>query len=219
MTSFSEQGNLLSQWRAYSGETGGYSIGFTRPYLELVGIHFIESRNDSFYNDLYPLASCRYCDKPEEESLKVEIKKIVDSYVAEADQSNWQTVPDTMEGFKEGLKILGSLAKKHFFPSGKRRAITKNQSFREEAEWRLIFQLERVGAINSEPEFRPGRSMPTPFFKVELTWENQPLEISEVIVGPCPHPLEAVNSIQRLLRKEGVANAVVRHSKIPYRNW
>jgi hypothetical protein len=215
VASFSEQGDLLSQWRAYSGETGGYSVGFTRSYLKSVGGHFLESRRESFYDDSNPLVACRYCDKQEEESLKRKIEQIVDSYVTEADQVKWQTIPEIMEG----LTTLGAIAKRHFFPLGKRRAITKDQAFREEAEWRLVFQLERTGTTNSEPEFRPGRSMPVPYFKVDLTWESQALEIPEIIVGPCPHPCEAANSVQRLLRKEGAQNSEVKNSEVPYRNW
>jgi hypothetical protein len=215
VTSFSEQGNLLSQWRAYSGETGGYSIGFTRQYLKSVGVHFLRSRSDSFYDDKNPLVACRYCDKPEEESLKREIVQIVDSYIAEADQANWQTIPDIKERFTR----LGAIAKRHFFPSGKRRAITKDQAFREEAEWRLIFQLERVGTTNSEPEFRPGRSMITPYLKVPLKWEGQSIEFKEIVVGPCPHPDQALNSVQMLLKRQGVQGVEVIPSKIPYRNW
>lgn len=215
VASFSEQGDLLSQWRAYSGETGGYSIGFTRSYLKSVGLHFLKSRNESFYNDSNPLVACQYCDKPEEESLKREIEQIVDSYITEADQANWQTISE----IKERFRILGAVAKTHFFPLGKRRATTKDQAFREEAEWRLVFQLERTGTTNSEPEFRPGRSMPIPYFKVDLTWDDQALEIPEIIVGPCSHPFEAAKSVERLLRKQGVQKFEVKNSKIPYRNW
>jgi hypothetical protein len=214
VASFSEQGDLLSQWRAYSGETGGYGIAFTQSYLKSVGVHFLESRK-SFYEDSNPLVACRYCDKPEEESLMREIERIMDSYITEADQAKWQTIPEN----KEGFRTLGAIAKKHFFPLGKRRAITKDRAFREEAEWRLVFQLEGMGTTNSEPEFRLGRSMPIPYFKVDLSWENQALEISEIIVGPCPHPFEAAKSVQRLLRKEGVQKFEVKNSNIPYRNW
>lgn len=215
VTSLSEQGDLFSQWRAYSGETGGYGIGFTCSYLRSVGVHFLESLEESFYDDSNPLEACRYCDKPEEESLEREIGQIVDSYITETNQPKWQTLLET----KEGLRTLGAIAKKHFFPLGRRRAITKDQAFREEAEWRLVFQLERAGTTNSEPDFRPGRSMPIPYFKVDLTWENQALEIPEIIVGPCPHPSEAANSVRKLLRKEGVQKFEVKNSKIPYRNW
>lgn len=215
VASFSKQGDLLSQWRAYSGENGGYSIGFARSYLKSVGVHFLESRNDSFYDDSNPLVSCRYCDKPEEKSLKRKIGQIVDSYIAEANQTKWETNPE----MKEGLSKLGAIAKKHFFPLGKRRAITKDQAFREEVEWRLVFQLERTNTTNSEPEFRPGRSMLIPYFRVDLAWEDQALEIPEIIVGPCPHPFEAAKSVQRLLRTEGIREFEVKNSKIPYRNW
>ncbi|MFZ1084154.1 MAG: DUF2971 domain-containing protein [Terracidiphilus sp.] len=215
VASFSERGDLLSQWRAYSGETGGYSIAFTRSYLKSVGVHFLESRKESFYEDSNPLAACQYCDKREEESLIREIGRILDSYVTEANQANWQAIPEREEGFR----ILGAISKKHFFPLSKRRAITKDQAFSEEAEWRLVFQLERTGTTDSEPKFRLGRSMPIPYFNVDLTWENQALDIHKIIVGPCPHPFEAAKSVERLLRKQGVRKFEVKNSKIPYRNW
>ncbi|HZP05683.1 MAG TPA: DUF2971 domain-containing protein [Terracidiphilus sp.] len=215
VASFSEKGDLLSQWRAYSGATGGYSIGFARSYLDSVGMHFLESRKESFCNDSNPLVACQYCDPSEEESLKCEITQIVDSYMGEAQKLGQQAAA----GPKEELGAVAAIAKKHIFPLGKRRAMTKDHAFQEEAEWRLVFQLETRGTTDSEPEFRIGRSMPIPFFKVDLTWEGQGLEIPEIIVGPCPHPLEAKNSVERLLRKVGVRKFEVRNSKIPYRNW
>jgi hypothetical protein len=215
VTSFSEQGDLLSQWRAYSGATGGYSIGFRRPYLNSIGVRFIESRKESFYDDSDPLVACRYCNKTAEDCLRREIEQIVDLYINEAKQLERRTVSRTQEEFK----ALFATAKRHFFPLGKRRAITKDPAFHEEAEWRLVFQLEGTGTANSEPEFRLGRSMPIPYFQVDLTWEDQALEIPEVIVGPCPHPFEAKKSVERLLRKAGVRKLKVINSAIPFRNW
>jgi hypothetical protein len=141
VASFSEQGDLLSQWRAYSGAAGGYSICFSRTYLKSVGVHFLENRIDSFFGDHNPLVPCRYFDRPEEESMKREIEQIFVSYVADAGHANLQAITE----LQERLKKLGVLGRKHFFPLGKRRALTKDQSFREEAEWRLVFQLERTG--------------------------------------------------------------------------
>lgn len=215
VTSFSGQGDLLSQWRAYSGETGGYSIGFTRPYLESVGVHFLAERKESFYGDSNPLVKCLYCDKSTKESLKREIEQIVDSYIAEVDRSRQQAAPGTREEFR----TLATVAKRHFFPLSRQRAMTKDQAFLEEAESRLVFQLERIGTPESEPEFRPGRSMLIPYFKVKLTWENQVLRIPKVIVGPCPHPFESKKSVERLLRKTGVEKFEVKNSQIPYRSW
>ena len=215
VASFSEQGNLLSQWRAYSGETGGYSIGFTRSYLKSTGVHFLENRRGSFYEDSDPLVACRYCDESEEERLKREIEQIVDSYITEAGQMKQATVP----GAKEGFRTPAAIAIKHFLPLGKRRAITKDKAFREEAEWRLAFQLGGIRQPDSGVKLRVGRSMLIPYLNVDLTWENQALEVKEIIVGPCPHPFEAENSVRILLRKEGLVNVEVKSSMIPYRNW
>ena len=60
VTSFSEKGNLLSQWRAYSGGSGGYSIGFSPGYLRAVGAHFLLDRPGRFYSDSDSLIRCKY---------------------------------------------------------------------------------------------------------------------------------------------------------------
>jgi len=61
--------------------------------------------------------------------------------------------------------------------------------------------------------------MLTPYFRVPLERQDQPIEIKEIIVGPCPHRDEAMNSIQMLLNKEGIRGVEVKDSKILYRNW
>src|ERR1035438_1214814 len=48
VSSFSENGDSLSQWRAYSERSGGYSIGFRPEYLRAVGERFLSSRPDRF---------------------------------------------------------------------------------------------------------------------------------------------------------------------------
>jgi hypothetical protein len=76
VTSFSEEGNLLSQWRAYSGASGGYSIGFSRSYLRSVGEHFLQDRPGRFYSDSKVLAGCKYFDKTESECLENDLEKL-----------------------------------------------------------------------------------------------------------------------------------------------
>jgi hypothetical protein len=220
VTSFSADGNLLSQWRAYSG-VAGYSIGFRRSYLKSAGANFLEGRKKSFYEDSDPLVACQYHGKEEEERLKREITQIMDSYISEANHSKKQTNPETqtIEEKNKEIREIGTIAMKHFFPLGKQRAMTKDKAFHEEAEWRLVFQVEKTGTADSEPEFRPGRSMLTPYFKVPLEWENHPIEIKKIFVGPCPHEEEAVKSVQMLLRKHGISGVDVKYCKIPYRNW
>ncbi len=215
VTSFSAKGNLLSQWRAYSGGSGGYSVGFLRSYLCATGAHFLLDRPGRFYGDYSPLISCRYHDETEEKCLRADVENLVTSFITEATSAK-QSVSG-VSGI-EGFNTPGAIALKYFLPLGTRSAITKDEAFREEAEWRLAFHLNRSDA-HSGLEFRPGRSMLTPYFSVPLEWQDQPIEIKEIIVGPCPHRDEAMNSVQMLLKREGIQGVEVKDSKIPYRNW
>jgi Protein of unknown function (DUF2971) len=214
VASFSKEGNLLSQWRAYSGASGGYSIGFPPSYLGAAGTHFMQDRPGRFYSDSNPLTRCKYCDEKEESDLRNDIEALVTSYINEA----VSTKQSPVKGAKEGFHTPAAIALKHFLPLGIRSAVTKDNAFREEAEWRLAFHLNRDNA-HSDLEFRNGRSMLTPYFKVLLEWEGQQIDIKEIIVGPCPHPNEAVESVKMLLKKKGIDGVEVVPSKIPYRNW
>lgn len=221
VTSFSAHGNLLSQWRAYSGSDGGYSIGFKRSYLKSAGVNFVNRRKDSFYDESDPLIDCRYCNKQVEEGLEREIKQILDSYFSETNQLKLRmnSESQTIEEKNKEIRENGAIAKSHFFPLCKQRAMTKDLAFHEETESRLVFQLEKIGTTDSQPEFRPGRSMLTPYFKIPLEWENQPIEIKRIFVGPCAHSNEAVKSVQMLLKKQNIPNVDVEYCGIPYRNW
>lgn len=50
------------------------------------------------------------------------------------------------------------------------------------------------------------------------TEERESQLISEIIVGPCPHPELAIRAVQMLLESNGV-KAEVKKSQIPYRGW
>ena len=214
VSSFSENGNSLSQWRAYSERTGGYSIGFRPEYLRLVGAQFLSGRPDRFSQGSDILLRCIYYDEEEERSLRDEIKGLVTAYIEEAAAAAKQPAGEGIQGFR----TPAALAIRHFLKLGKRSAITKDNGFREEAEWRLAFLLQQNSTV-TDIEFRPGSSMPVPYLKVPLRLEDQVIGIHKVIVGPCPHPSEAIKSVQMLLEGEGFRGVEVVSSKIPYRNW
>jgi hypothetical protein len=214
VSSFSEKGNSLSQWRAYSERSGGYSIGFRPEYLRAVGERFLSSRPDRFIQASESLVKCIYYDEEEKKSLKGEIGKLVSAYVEDAAMAAKVPVGEGILGFR----TPAALAIKHFIKLGRRAAITKDDGFREEAEWRLAFLLQQNSNV-TDIEFRPGSSMPVPYLKIPLRLEDQFIGIFEVIVGPCPHPGEAVKSIQMLFESEGFRGVKVVSSEIPYRNW
>ena len=61
--------------------------------------------------------------------------------------------------------------------------------------------------------------MPVPYLEVPLELQDQPIGLSEVIVGPCPHASEANESVEMLLSSAGFRGVQVKNSEIPYRNW
>src|SRR3972149_5919227 len=77
---FSEDGDSLSQWRAYCPKTGGFSIGFDDEYLRSLAS-----------DQSYELKECGYDEKPELPSNKSrglkEVERIIDKHSKEA--TNW----------------------------------------------------------------------------------------------------------------------------------
>ena len=162
VTSFSEKGNLLSQWRAYSGGSGGYSVGFSPGYLRAAGSHFLLDRPGRFYSELNALIRCRYFDEEEEKCLRMDLENLVTLFITEAISAKQSAA--AVSGL-EGFKTPGAIALKHFLSLGTRSATTKDEAFREEAEWRSVFHFNGNDA-HSGLEFRQGRSMLTPYFRV-----------------------------------------------------
>jgi Protein of unknown function (DUF2971) len=213
VTSLSKRGNLLSQWRAYSGESGGYSIGFSPNYLEVIGRHFLEEISRKNFLPDEPLIRCQYYDDEVKEQLTEKIKRVVDSYILEADKTKREFTSNE----QVGSRTPAAIAIRHFRPLSLDCATTKDNAFQEEEEWRLIFR-----SLNRSVEgvfFRPGRSMLIPYLKIPLEFQNQHVEIKRIYVGPSPHPSEAQESVEMLLRKYGIHGVEVVPSKIPYRNW
>ncbi len=142
-TSFSEEGNLLSQWRAYSGNSGGYSIGFSPNYLEAIGKHFFKNITGPHYLPDNPLIQCQYFEDDVERQLKEKIQKAVDSYIAEAERKH--TLPFTEQ---IGRNTPAGIARRHFRDFSRECAITKDNAFHEEREWRLVVNLHQFALLS-----------------------------------------------------------------------
>jgi hypothetical protein len=137
VTSLSKQGNLLSQWRAYSGKSGGYSIGFSLDYLKTIGRHFLGEISRKSFLPGEPLIPCQYYDNKVRKQLTKKIQKSVDSYISEAKK----TKREFTSGEQIGSRTPAAIAIRHFRPLSLECAITKDYAFHEEQEWRLVFRL------------------------------------------------------------------------------
>lgn len=209
VTSFSQDGNLLSQWRAYSGKTGGCSIGFSPRYLTTIGAHFIKNISGPHYTPDNPLIQCQYSNHIVERQLKEKIQKEIDSYITEAERINHTLT----SAERIGRHTPAGIALRHFWDFSRDCAITKDYAFREEREWRLVVHLR-----HNDVCFRQGSSMLIPYLKIPLTYPEQRLEIKRIFIGPCPNPAEAWKSVDMLLRRQKIWNVDVEDSMIPYRS-
>ena len=86
----------------------------------------------------------------------------------------------------------------------------KDESFREENEWRLAF-IERENAL-----FREGDTLIIPYVEFDLKDDNGRLPIENIVIGPSPNMSESYSSLELLLDQYGIA-ANIEESKIPYR--
>jgi len=189
--SFSEVGDSLPQWRAYSGTSSGYAIGFSGELLSNL------KQEKKFY-----LAKCLYA--------KLEQRALIRALVEEVLEENIRGVP---WADKDHIPIGGNLcAYLHRYAP-----ILKNSSFKYEREWRIISRP--LSCKGTKFDFRHGNSMLIPYYKFSLFNTDVPFQLKKIVVGPTPHPEQARKAVSSFLVRHGLRNVPVVNSKVPYRNW
>lgn len=194
--SLSVDGNLLSQWRAYCPDEGGYALGFSSRHLQRLA----EAQG-------FDLVRCVY----EKDHQRMAIDELIR-----------ETVGAYQEAREEGAPVSSELWRRYqvefltdFY---KRAAAFKDPAFSEEQEFRLVSGpfAENRGNV----QYREGPSTPIPYIEFDLR-EEAPnrLPISGVWVGPTPHPELAKRVLQDLMDRYALPGADVRYSGIPYRTW
>lgn len=144
--SFSEKGDLLSQWRGYCPPGGGYSIGF-RPELL---IQFLKAHNLYLEPSIY--------DEKEQGA-------IVEGAVIKTCEILLEIFPS----FPEEIEQVTEHSLYQFLLDFSRIASTlKHPSFHEECEWRIITSL----IPNKDMSFKIRESMLLPYFAICLRISN-----------------------------------------------
>jgi Protein of unknown function (DUF2971) len=189
--SFCENGDLLSQWRGYSGASGGVCLGISSAALKIC----VERSTGQ-------LAPCVYRADEQHRCLSETIAAAIGRF-SQFDEPNEPTTDSQVALLVADLLVCAPLF--------------KHIGFEEEAEWRLVVT---VNAGSSDYDFRVGRSMLMPFKKIGLRADQWGGELQRVTVGPCPHPDHIVRSVNGLVGKfSGACSCEVTTSKTPYRNW
>ena len=168
--SFSEEGDLLSQWRGYCPKGIGFSLGFDPEIMERQA-----KKQDS------RLMKCVYDDCLQ--------RNICEKIIAEACSAANHEI-DTSA--RKNAVVDG------FIPPFLRLAPTlKNISFSEEKEWRVIGGP--FAADDPQVLFRAGTFAVIPYRRFLLADEGEPLRIADIVVGPNPESMLAKNSVEYLL--------------------
>jgi hypothetical protein len=189
--SFSEEQDSLSQWRAYSNSSAGFSIGFSGS--------FIKSIVD--FQECY-LAPCLYEENNQVELLEALIDKVVK-----------QNIKMKGNGEYEGYPLGGSLcAYIHRYAP-----ILKDVSFKDEKEWRIISRP--LSCKSDNYDFRTGASMLVPYYKIPLIDSNDCFLLKSITVEPTPNTKQSKMSVQSFLVRQKLKDVDVNETIVPFRSW
>jgi len=210
VVSWSKKPDDLSQWRAYSGASTGYSVDMSGALLR----QFAAAQEFIF-------APCVYCADEQARLLNSLIeadlgrnllkeKGIVE--MADRERARFEQYLIEENGGDFGYHM------------NRYAALFKHNAFASEEEWRLISRPISVHTMR----FRPGQSTIVSYFPFSLGEEEeqravaQPvIRLASVHVGPCPMPELAQSKVRFLLAKHSPAlhRPDVLASNVPYRTW
>lgn len=195
--SLTEEGDLLSQWRAYGG-TGGFSIGFDS-----------EKLTNSLADVPFRLRPCLYAAEEQERAIGALVDKVMKSEFSTERGRPHPTKPRTFIALRPGRVFGEALAE--LAP------VLKDKSFEEEKEWRLI--STPVSVRNERVAFRQGQSFLIPYFRIPLSGEAEGNPIMRIVVGPTAEAELAKEAVRMLIASKGFTDIEVVNSRIPLRNW
>lgn len=197
VASFTPNGNLLSQWRGYSGLGKGVSLGFETADLAA-----------SVRSQSYRIARCIYSAQQKRKIAA----RVIDAFVVnalergEAPATQAHPTQSFHHSFHELEEYLFTVA-----------ALMKNGSFEEEEEWRIVSPVHS-NYVEMPILYREGTHSLVPYFEVSLPVDTEgKLLMRNVYVGPSPTPNESHTSVSRYVRKY-TACPVVTNSLIPWRS-
>lgn len=222
---FCEDGDLLSQWRAYSGK-GGYA-------LELLprGIQVTMAGRG------YTLHKIQY-DEPKQKRL---ISAFLDKFCAALDacgsgcHPNEIGVPYIEERLVEGgvdlsfnlPEELGNICRVAIDKFAKIAPCLKNPKFRSEQEWRIIhIEPKFTRHANYELRFRTAGPLIVPYIELDLwlegdDWKNPEKDkanfsLKSIVLGPNLHPVIAKRALELRIAQSGIrAPITISGSDIP----
>lgn len=210
----SEEGDLLSQWRAYAGDGGGVSIGFSKQHFEaLAGALYAQQSGEAL--SLHKIA---YSSEDQASLVQSILDDVVHAVKAGALDTGTLLTPlegdRKVEVDKHFRSLTASFLALHLVQYR-----VKNPAFCEEREWRLISLILSYATEASshgdlsKMDFRPGHDRIVPYRILPLG-ETVPC-ITEVVLGP--KNITPTRYITAALERYGWKDVPVRISAASYR--
>jgi hypothetical protein len=221
---FCEDGDLLSQWRAYGGRGGGFAIGFKIDKIQarLVG------------KDYY-LYRVNYDETKQKEIIRF----LIDSFLTEIDELGTGVDPKGIaqpavySEWEDGsIRLLsslpnplGALCVQLTFCFLELACCFKNPNFEVEKEWRLVIKsFSDEQALHPDLKFRVSGSTVIPYLELPLYIKNHRwggmhnrswnFALEKIIYGPGMNPPATERSLKYLTAKFIKQPVEVQQSKI-----
>lgn len=209
----SEDGDLLSQWRAYAADGAGFSVGFKRSTLQQLppyspdDVSPNQTRGPVLHQVAYDEDAQMREMNPWFDSMREVIKESMrPSYQQQlSDLASNTTLPSYI---RAGWTLNSTL-----WQNWDRLYMVKSAPFREEREWRLV--VTTVQQDDVPFKFRVGRGMLIPYVEYPLPDRSKHLSaISHVYLGPKNRTPRYI--VQMMLKQAGL-DVTVCNSAASYR--
>lgn len=201
VASMSEEGDLLSQWRAYGANGSGYSIGFQS---------FRLPQSDEQEGHLAVSLMRRQYDEGAFRSTVADtLKEVADGF-----EKYLQAYARNEEETSELLFKAVSICLRRIATIVPR---LKNPAFREEREWRIV-AIPMEAYESTLVRFRGSSRGVLMYVPVDLADDGVPMNIVRLNVGPTQDPENGLRAARMLLRAMNYdGDKLVAASKVPYR--
>lgn len=192
---FSEDGDVLSQWRAYADNGMGFAIGFDPTDLAIFNAEKpSELRRMMYGGSTEEEIVVRYLDQVVEAVREIETSPERYGYPSMS-LNSWLRLRTS--------EFLHELAFE-----------CKHPAFHEEREWRIL-------ATGGELLFRASNGKLVPYKTLDMRSVSRPelMPVREVVIGPCTNAREAEKTLTYLADKLGYGHSGIRfrQSEAPYR--
>jgi hypothetical protein len=199
---FCEEGDQLSQWRAYAGKGTGYALGFDATRLQ--------PKKSDYWRTLSKVV---YESNEQVIAIKPSVEKYIEDLTVHLGNSS------NLDEKQEQQK-LADIAMRFFHVNFPNFFYFKDSAFLEEKEWRLVETRTSFDSVK-DVSFREMQGAVVPYIKMTFPSSEDEkralLPIVEIIQGPLVDPALGEKSLRMLLDKYGYDKVKIRRSRVPIR--